>query len=74
MIFRTKGIHRLPALRLRVMHGAVTCLVRFQGPASRPGRAGVLAVIASRRAPFLRRWRLYPRPIQPPPSDAPRVA
>jgi hypothetical protein len=71
---RSERPQRLPVLRLRVMHGQLTCLLRFHAPARRPDNAGALAFIACPRAPFLRRLRLYQRQQSLPSGDAPRAA
>lgn len=71
---RSEGTRRLPVLRLRVMHGQLTCLLRFQTSAPRPDQAGALAFIAGPRAPFLRRLRLCQRQQPLPSGDAPRAA
>lgn len=69
---RSERIYRLPVLRLRVMRGQLTCLVRLRGPETHRDGTGVMAFVACPRAPFLRRLRLYRRPS--PPGDAPRAA
>ena len=57
--FRSEQRHHLPTLRLRAGGGQLVCLLRAQSSTTDPNGARVLAFIASWRAPFLRRFRLY---------------
>ena len=68
MIYRSERRHHLPTLRLRAGGGQLVCLLRTEVRVTDPNGARVLAFIASWRAPFLRRFRLY---HQPPPILSP---
>ncbi|HEY8743391.1 MAG TPA: hypothetical protein VIU62_09845 [Chloroflexota bacterium] len=74
MICRSEITSRLPTVRLRALRGQLICLLRPPTAAADNDRACALAFIASPRAPFLRRLRLYRRQILLPPGDAPRAA
>ena len=74
MICRSDVSSRLPSLQLRVTRGALVCLLRSHSLAANQDCAAALAFIASPRAPFLRRLRLYRRQILLPPAGTPRVA
>ena len=65
---------RLPSLRFRLTRSGLICLLRHSGLRAHQDRAAALALIASPRAPFLRRLRLYRRQHLLPPTGAPRAA
>jgi hypothetical protein len=69
-----EGAFRLPALRLRAGRGQVVCLLRPQASATRGDGVCLLALIASRRTPFLRCLRLYRRHEVLLPTGAPSAA
>ena len=71
---RSNGFRPLPILRLRLTRGGLVCLLRHSGLRAHQDRAAALALIASPRAPFLRRLRLYRRQPLLPPTGAPSAA
>lgn len=74
MIYRSERRQHLPALRLRAGGGQLVCLLRARASTTDPNSARVLAFIASWRAPFLRRFRLYGQHAVPSPHRTPSAA
>ena len=74
MISRSELTFGLPALRLRAARGRLVCLLRTRVRATEPNRARLLALIASRQAPFLRCFRLYGPAARPAPRRTPSAA
>ena len=73
-ISRSERTLRLPTVRLRALRGTFVCLLRPQAAATRSDGVRLLAFVVSRRAPFLRRLRLYRRQYLLPPAGTPKAA
>jgi hypothetical protein len=74
MICRSERRRQLPTLRLRAGGGQLVCLLRAPSSTTDQNGARVLAFIASWRAPFLRRFRLYGQRAVPSPHSTPSAA
>jgi hypothetical protein len=74
MTCRSELLPRLPALRLRAEREQVICLLRIKVRPADPKGARLHALVASRRAPFLRRFRLYGPAAPPAPRRTPSAA
>lgn len=72
--FRSERRRHVPTLRLRARSGQLVCLLLAEVRVADPKGARVLAFIASRRAPFLRCFRLYEQSAVPSPSSTPHAA
>lgn len=73
-ISRSERMLRLPTVRLRALRGTFVCLLRPQAAATKSDSVRLLAFVVSRRAPFLRRLRLYRRQHFLPPAGTPKAA